>query len=246
MKSIFFCLPALLAITLNSFSQVAQKKEMQKAKTDTIQKTLTTNTVLPGNIVKATPITNTSKTAGKETQKTNSAATTIETKKDKTSVIKETTVPVAPDFSKASLLDAFFTLGTGVSAVTFPVSSGDNKDPDTHWSCGVFDQNGKPVASFHDDSNTDEYAQGSKTGPLQMHIDNPAIFRDFSNGGHLHINIAPNGNDTWVITYFTLTLDFSNPKFTQTIKFYPESLTQDHRDDDLYFVYDGKDLVPRQ
>jgi hypothetical protein len=155
-------------------------------------------------------------------------------------------ITIKVDSAKASLFDAFITVETGISASTFPISSGSNKDADTHWSCGIFDQNERPISSFHDDSNSDEYTEASITGPLKMHIDNAAIFGDFSNGGHLHINIAPNGNDTWDIDNFKLTIDFLNPKITKTIEWKRGiSLSQDKRDIDLYFVYDGKNFVPR-
>ena len=105
----------------------------------------------------------------------------------------------------------------------------DNKDRDTHWSCGVFDQNEKQVTDFHDNSDNDEYIAGSTTGPLKMNMDNSVLFSQFGNGGHVHINIAPNGNDTWEIAKFTLTLDFVNPKLSQTISWPAITLSQDHR-----------------
>jgi len=149
-----------------------------------------------------------------------------------------------PGKAMASLFDLFITVETGTNGGGPP--SGDNKDPDTHWSCGVFDQNEKPIASFHDDSDNDEYPMASTNGPLKMHLDNGAIFSNFSNGGHLHINIAPNGNDRWGISQFTLTLDFINPKCSQVISWPLIILSQDHRDADLYFIYDGQNFVPRK
>ena len=77
-------------------------------------------------------------------------------------------------------------------------------------------------------------------------MDNSVLFSQFGNGGHVHINIAPNGNDTWDIAQFTLTLDFVNPKLSQTITWPDITLSQDHRDADLYFIYDGQNFVPRQ
>lgn len=238
MKPIFLCLSILLLGT-NAFSQIPQKRNMQKAKSDTIPKVMVAKTVLPKtNIVKTPATTNTSKPTVLETQKSNSAITAapITGKKNKIIVINETRVP---DYSRSSLLDAFFTLETGTCLSC-------NKDADTHWSCGIFDQNGRPVASFHDDSNTDEYAEGSTTGPLKMHIDNAAIFGDFANGGHLHINIAPNGNDAWRMAYFTVAFDFLNPKFSQQLTWFGIDLGQDKRDIDLSFYYDGKNLITRQ
>uniref|UniRef100_UPI0035BBF1EE hypothetical protein n=1 Tax=Mucilaginibacter sp. TaxID=1882438 RepID=UPI0035BBF1EE len=104
----------------------------------------------------------------------------------------------------------------------------------------------KPITRFHDDSDNDEYEQGSTTGPLKMHVDNAAVFGDFSNRGHVHINIAPNGNDTWSIVQFSLSLDFLDPKTSQKITWGSMTLSQDKRDVDLYFYYDGNQFVPRQ
>ena len=42
-----------------------------------------------------------------------------------------------------------------------------------------------------------------------------------------------------------LTFDFINPNFTLKISLAPGVLTQDHRDVDLYFYYDGNNFVPR-
>jgi hypothetical protein len=147
---------------------------------------------------------------------------------------------------KAQLLDAFVTVTTGQAAVTLINHSGYNKDPDTHWSCGTFDQNGRPISSFHDDSNNDEYPEGSVNGPLQMHIDNPAVLGDLATNGHIHINIAPNGNDTWQIATFVLALDFQNPSLSQKLTWSMITLSQDKRDVDLYYLWDGKNLVVRQ
>src|SRR5580704_16063960 len=201
MKANSLFLSLVLLIANHAISQTAQKKEMGKRKDSippiVVEKTLVTQP----NLVPASSINSKPKTALLEIKNTN-LVTNDRGPVEKKSVVplKEGIVPPAPNFSKASLLDAFVTVSTGTSTQTFPVTSGDNKDPDTHWSCGIFDQNGRPISSFHDDSNTDEYVEGSITGPLQMHIDNAAVFGDFSNGGHLHINIAPNGNDTWGIT----------------------------------------------
>ena len=88
---------------------------MQKAKTDTIPKVMVAKTVLPKtNIVKTPATTNTSKPPVLETQKSNSAITAapVTGKKNKIIVINRTR---APDYSGSSLLDAFFTLGTGTS-----------------------------------------------------------------------------------------------------------------------------------
>ena len=267
MKTKLLCLFFVLFMAGHSFSQSALKKEMQK-KTDTIPKPQVAKTavvqqnVVPASAVNAKPKTETAvvqqnvvpasavnnKPRSEVLEvKNNNLATNNMSPANKTTVVpqKESVVPPPPNYSRATSLDAFVTLTTGVSAQTFPVTSGENKDPDTHWSCGIFDQNGRPITSFHDDSDHDEYIQGSVTGPLQMHIDNPAVFGDFANGGKIHINIAPNGNDTWGVTKFVLTIDFQNPALTQTITWDGFGLTQDKRDVDLVFKYDGKNLVVR-
>ena len=249
MKPIILYVLFVLFLTTNIFSQIPQKKEMQKAKTDTIPKVMVAKTVLPKtNIVKTPATTNTSKPTVLETQKSNSAITAapITGKKTKIIVINEKRIPIPPDLSKASLLDAFVSVSTGYTNPAVIMLSNYNKDPDTHWSCGIFDQNERPITSFHDDSNTDEYPENSTAGPLKMHIDNTAVFDDFSTDGHIHINIAPNGNDTWSITNFTLTLDFINPNITQKLTWTNIELSQDKRDIDLSFYYDGKNLVTRQ
>ncbi len=142
------------------------------------------------------------------------------------------------------MLDAFIYVSTGTTHI-LGTGINDNKDPDTHWSCGIFDQSDRPITSFHDDSNSDEYPSGYTTPALKMHIDNAANFGDFSNGGRLHINIAPNGHDTWNISQFVIVLDFQNPRIAQRINWNNISLSQDKRDIDLPFYYDGKSFRPR-
>lgn len=117
-------------------------------------------------------------------------------------------------------------------------NSGDDKDPDTHWSFGVYDANGNSVASFHDNSNNDPYSNGTTTGHLYLAKQKQATFGDFMNGGRVHINIAPNGHDTWNMDEFTLYLNFSNPSITQKLTWPGINLNQDKRDIDLTFHYD--------
>lgn len=136
------------------------------------------------------------------------------------------------DSSKAQLLDVFIQILNGY----------DGKDHDTHWSTGLFDQHDNPISSFHDDSNTDEYVGGTWVGSLKMHSDRAATFGDFANAGRFHINIAPNGNDTWQFGFF-VTLDFINPKFSKTISWGNVTVSQDKRDADLFFAYDGSNFV---
>ena len=121
-------------------------------------------------------------------------------------------------------------------------SSGDNKDPDTHWSLGIFDSNGNSVASFHDDSNNNPYNSGTTTGHLVLVSERPATFGDFLSGGRIHINVAPNGNDNWNVDEFTIFLNFISPDGstvkTQKLTWNHIHLSQDRRDVDLSFKYD--------
>jgi hypothetical protein len=123
-------------------------------------------------------------------------------------------------------------------------NSGDNKDPDTHWSFGLIDNNGNPIASFHDDSNNDPYSDGTTTGKLYLIKQNAAIFGSFvqtgnaSYGGRIHINIAPNGHDTWNIDGFTLFLNFTGPTTSQQLTWNHIGLSENKRDVDLTFHYD--------
>jgi len=142
-----------------------------------------------------------------------------------------TSSKVKIDSTKANLQDLSFSVTTARSYIQDP---GTNK-ADTHWSCVLFDENGRQVASFLDNSNTDEYVSGSETPLLKMHSDNAAVFGDFSKGGRLHLSITPNGNDTWEISSLKLSFDFANPKFTQQLSWGGIKLTQDNKDIDLLF-----------
>jgi hypothetical protein len=117
-------------------------------------------------------------------------------------------------------------------------NSGDNKDRDTHYSFGIFDNNGRPIAGFHDNSNNDPYDEGNTTPPLYLNSQNAAAFKDFVNGGRIHINVAPNGNDNWNITSFSIFLKFTNPSSTQKLTWNNIHLGQDRRDVDLNFGID--------
>ena len=220
MKSIIVSLFILL-IASTSFSQIAQKRPMVKSQP-----------VAPRPIVKTTAT-------------TSAQPITVKSKDPGTKIIpgpKYTKVPLS--LAKAYITDAFISVTTG-GANMMLTGTNDNKDPDTHWSCGVFDQNETDITSFHDNSNKDEYANGSKR-VLKMKADKTALFGDFENSGHVHINIAPVGNDTWFISDYTLTLDFLEPKNTQKITWTNIKLDQDNRNVDLYFYYDGNNFVARQ
>ncbi len=130
-------------------------------------------------------------------------------------------------------------------------NSGDDKDPDTHWSFGVFDSNENSVASFHDDSNNDPYSDGTTTKSLYLVQEKRAIFGDFvankkisgvDASGRIHINIAPNGHDTWNIDQFTINLNFVFPDGltvkSQQLTWPGIRMSESNRNVDLLFKYD--------
>ena len=98
----------------------------------------------------------------------------------------------------------------------FSVTNETGKAANIHWSCSLFDQNNKQVASFQD-NNQDEYSAGSQVSNLKMQNTNAATFGDFSKGGRLHISIESRGNESWKISVLKLTLDFLNPNFSQNL-----------------------------
>lgn len=151
---------------------------------------------------------------------------------DKVLTTSSTSTKVKPDSTKANLQDLSFSVTTARSYTQDP---GTNKAADTHWSCSLFDENGRQVATFLDNSNSDEYTSGSETPTLKMNMVNAAVFGDFSKGVRIHISITPNGNDTWGISLLKLTFDFMNPKFTQQLSWGGIRLTQDNKDIDLLF-----------
>ena len=243
MKSSILLLIILFLGTSQTFSQIAQKRSMQKANPDTLLKAKIADTSLYGkNVIKTSPINHTSEENIVVPKNNNDLK--MPPKKENIASVGQSNMQ--PGKGMASLFDIFITVETGSYVGSGLSLDGDNKDRDTHWSCGVFDQNEKQVTDFHDNSDNDEYIAGSTTGPLKMNMDNSVLFSQFGNGGHVHINIAPNGNDTWEIAKFTLTLDFVNPKLSQTISWPAITLSQDHRDADLYLIYDGQNFVPRQ
>jgi hypothetical protein len=144
------------------------------------------------------------------------------------------------DRSNAQLLDVTGQISS--DGDSFDNSWG--KDADTHWSFGLFDHNDRPVASFHDDSDNDQYNDADVI-TVKMHLDNPATLKDFMPIGRIHVNIAPNGHDTWHFKQLKLTFDFTNPNFSLQVALAPGVLSQDHRDVDLIFAYDGQNFQAR-
>jgi len=147
-------------------------------------------------------------------------------------IITSQSVRSRTDSAKATLADVSFLVSTLNSSAQDP---GTNKAADTHWSCTLFDQNNREVASFQDNSNTDEYGSGSTTPLLKMQTESAVTFGDFQNGGRLHISIVPSGDDTWEISEFDLNLGFSFPNFTSKLKWSGIRLTQDNKDVDVFF-----------
>lgn len=266
MKAKLFSLPLVLLIGYKSFSQAPVRgpiKMVPAMKKDSVAPVLVAKTVIgQPKLVSASSVNTKPQSEAAVTKNPDLASARIVNAKPNSEVsvtknpnlttakptLNPTTVPPqpAPTNLNAKLIDAFVTVNTGYGPVSVLSSPDYGKDKDTHWSCGIFDQNGRPVTSFHDDSNTDEYPQGSTKGPLQMHIDNAAVLGDFASNGHIHINIAPNGNDTWVLSSFTLEIDFQNPSSSQKLTWSNITMSQDSRDVDLYFLWNGKNLVTRQ
>ena len=244
MRSSFLLIVIFSLGSANAFSQIAQKRNMQKAKPDTLLKAKIVDTTLYNkSIIKTSPVGHTAQETSVVPKSNNNMA--IGVKKENIASTGQSNM--LPPKVSASLFDIFILVKTGTEPGIGPlISTGDNKDHDTHWSCGVFDQNEKQIGSFHDDSDNDDYPMGSTTGPLKMHLDNSATLSNFVRGGHLHINIAPVGNDTWGISEFTLTFDFVTPDGTEKVTWPAFSLSQDHRDVDFYFTYDGQNFVPRK
>ena len=238
-----FLFVVILSLGSPAFSQVAQKRQMQQAKPDTLLRAkMVDSSLYQKNVIKTSPVNHTP--MENSVAPKNSSEVKMPAKSGNIASVGSSNMQLGNGV--ASVFDIFITVKTDAYGEGgFPISSGSNKDADTHWSCGVFDQNEKQIGSFHDDSDNDEYSPGSTNGPLKMHLDNAAIFNNFFHGGHVHINIAPNGNDQWGIAQFILTFDFTNPNYTKQVSWQNLSLSQDHRDIDLYFIYDGQNFVPR-
>ncbi len=126
-------------------------------------------------------------------------------------------------------------IGATLSDEYFSVSNETSKAANMHWSCILFDQNNRQIASFQDNSNQDEYSAGSETTALKMQNGNAATFGDFSKGGRLHITIEPKGNESWKISVLKLTLDFLNPKLTQNLSWKEIDLSTRKKEADLFF-----------
>ena len=179
----------------------------------------------------------------RSTMKTNSAvinpavqqSSAVKTSGNNTTPINQSS-NTRVDSAKASLLNVSFSVRTAPSYI---LDSATNKAGDTHWSCILYDQNNYEVASFYDNSNSDEYISGSVTPFLKMQPERSTSFGDFSKGGRLHISITPGGNDTWEIGEFDLILEFTSPNFTNKLKWNNVRLTQDNKDTDLPFNQQG-------
>lgn len=210
-----FFIMSLIVCSLPAWSQSAPATNLSSKKTPLVQ---------PKSVV-ATQVTNHN--------------VPLDTAKTKI-MVGHQNINIPADRSNAQLLDV-----TG--EVSSDGDSFDNswgKDADTHWSFGLFDHNDKPVASFHDDSDNDKYNDADVIS-VKMHLDNPATLKDFTPIGRIHVNIAPNGHDTWHFKQLKLTFDFINPNFTLQVSVYPGTMSQDHRDVDLIFAYDGQNFKSR-
>jgi hypothetical protein len=115
----------------------------------------------------------------------------------------------------------------------FSITNETGKAANIHWSCSLYDQNNKQVASFQD-NNQDEYSAGSEVSNLEMQNINAATFGDFSKGGRLHITVESKGNESWTISVLQLTLNFLNPNFTQNLTWKAIDLSGGKKELDLF------------
>ncbi len=109
------------------------------------------------------------------------------------------------------------------------------KPADVHWSCVLYDQNNRQVASFTDNNN-DDYSAGSQSAIINLQTDNSADYGAFVNGGKIHISISSNGNTNWVINTFNLSLDFVNPSFTTKYDWSNIDLSSSKKQADLFLA----------
>ncbi len=141
----------------------------------------------------------------------------------------------APDPKLAILESASLTIRTG----------SDGKENNTHYGFVLFDANSDMITSFHDNNSPDPYAPGSTTPSQRMRVDSATFFGILTKGGRFHISIIPQGNASWQIAQFTVTLDFVDPKLTKTMVFQGTTLSPNKKEADVYFTYDGNNFVPR-
>ena len=112
----------------------------------------------------------------------------------------------------------------------------DGKDHDTHYTYTLYNSAGNVAASYTNNGNSSEYvAHGTFNN--QLNVVSSAQRSDFMNGGRLHLHIEPNGNDTWDIQNFTVTLSFANSQGIPAMTWSGVVVSQNNKDYD--FSFDG-------
>jgi hypothetical protein len=125
-----------------------------------------------------------------------------------------------------------------LNSVLLTVATGnDGKDHDTHFTWTLLDNHNNQVAMYSNNQNNTEIPANS-TNTWQLTMNGTPPFTQFQNagGGHLHLHIDPNGNDTWWMNKITLNLTWSAATPVGPIIWSgSRSIAQDHKDFDLYF-----------
>jgi hypothetical protein len=112
----------------------------------------------------------------------------------------------------------------------------DGKDHDTHYTYTLYNSAGNIAASYTNNGNSSEYvAHGTFNN--QLNVASSAAIADFKNGGRMHLHIEPNGNDTWDIQNFSLTLTFANSQPIPAMTWNAIVVSQNNKDYD--FSFDG-------
>ena len=125
----------------------------------------------------------------------------------------------------SKLQDAILSIRTG----------NEDKDHDTHFTVFVYNKQNKLLASYIDNSDNDKFDDLSNK-EMQLKIAPGATTDDLmtSNGGRVHIEIRPNGNDTWMIDNLNLVLNFEN-NIQKVITARGLKLSQDSKNNDTFF-----------
>lgn len=124
----------------------------------------------------------------------------------------------------SKLIDAIVSIQTG----------DDDKDHDTHYTVSVYNKQNKLLASYSD--NSDDKYDDRTTKEKQLKIANGITSDDISiaNGGKVHIEIRPNGHDTWKVSSLKLVLNFEN-NIQKLITVSGLQLSQDSKSNDTFF-----------
>jgi hypothetical protein len=123
-----------------------------------------------------------------------------------------------------------------MTSATVAIRCGDDgKDHDTHYSYALYNGPGTQMASYTNTSNNTQFDANYSYSNQLSNTGSPSLAGFVgSGGGHLHLHIDPNGNDTWKLTTITLTLNFSDGE-VKTINWSNAVVSQNNRDHDFYF-----------